>query len=97
MSLQIGTLGSPSLAHAYMATDQNHKSFQTLSASLLRMFPFACVTVHEPACECRYVKFRAGVQENSKRNESTEKPGAPRSHFMSLQTGTLDSRSLAYF
>ncbi len=36
-------------------------------------------------------------EESVKRNESTEKPGAPRSHFMPLQTGTLDSRSLAYF
>lgn len=93
-------LAVPGLAHTYMAADQSLNSFQTLPISAFRywnpqlwMFLFACVTAHKLAYVCTYVhvKFKARVGK-----ESVKEPGA-QSHFKSLQTGTLDSRSLAYF
>ena len=93
-------LAVPGLAHTYMAADQSLNPFQTL--------PY--LEIHN--CECSYLHVSLGMnspmgaymcqvwgekEESVKRNESVEKPGALRSHFMSLQTGTLDSRSLAYF
>ncbi len=54
--------------------------------------------MNSPVCiNAVRVRLRARGKKSVKRNESPKKPGAQRSHFMSLQTGILDSRSLAYF
>lgn len=68
-------------------------------------FPY--LEIHN--CECSYLHVSLGMnspmgahtcQVQDEREGSVKrnkKPGALRSHYMSLQTGTLDSRSLAYF
>lgn len=84
-----------SLAQTYMAADQNLFSdarYLRLQVTNPTMFPFACVAAHEPA----YVR-QVQREECVERNESTQKAGAQRRRFVSLQTGTLDSRSLVHF
>lgn len=102
MSLQIGAFGS-FLSRSYIHGSRSvlfpfrHSLFLPLGAENhdSRMFLFACVTAHDPNIR---VMFRVRKGKRAlKENESAEKRGALRSHFMSLQAGTLDSRTLAYF
>lgn len=67
------------LAHTYMAADHNHNSFQTLPISAfryrnpqLRMFLYACVTAHQPAYVCAYIKLRVRVKKRKKKWEHGE-------------------------
>lgn len=81
-------------------------SFQTLPISAIRCWKPRLENVPICMCHCAWpelcahirVMFRVRKGKGAlKENESAEKRGALRSHFMSLQAGTLDSRTLAYF
>lgn len=80
----------------------NLVSFQMLPISTFRLkswtWSYLYVSLHMNLPVCAHMcQVWSKREESEKSNESTVKPGAPRSHYLSLQTGTLDFRSLAYF
>lgn len=103
MSLQIGALGSSpaSLIHTWQQINLSTLFRRSVSLPLgIEIHSCECSYLHvslrmnSPMCVHNVSSLEWGGEESVKRNE---RPGATRSHFMSLQTGTLDSRSLAYF
>ena len=103
MSLQIGALGSSpaSLIHTWQQINLSALFRRSVSLPLgIEIRSCECSYLHvslrmnSPMCVHNVSSLEWGGEESVKRNE---RPGATRSHFMSLQTGTLDSRSLAYF